>query len=153
MEIARGRGIDVSAFDSLVLLTVSAEERDLALKTARVIAPEGVLISKYQDSIVLVGERRAHNVRRTNKGRLGSQSAHRCTRCPPADGELSKAFTVATQVARLLAGLGVHNGLVETTEYLPYASLFGSDSGEVNAYIETILGKCVALMSSAAASC
>ena len=44
-------------------------------------------------------------------------------------------------MARLLAGLGIHDGLVETTEYLPYASLFGSDSGEVNAYIETILGQ------------
>lgn len=141
VEVARGRGIDVSAFDSLVLLTVSAEERDQALTRARVITPEGVLISMYQDSIVLVGERRAQMCAERIRDDLAASLRTDVLAVLPPAGELSKAFTVATQVARLVAGLGVHDGLVETTEYLPYASLFGSDSGEVDAYIETILGR------------
>ena len=83
-EVARGRGIDVSAFDSLVLLTVSAEERDLALKTARVIAPEESYF-KVSRQYCPRGREASTNVCRTNKGRLGSQSAHRLYLLSSAD--------------------------------------------------------------------
>lgn len=140
MEIARRRGIDVSAFDSLVLLAVSAEQRDLALHRGRVTAPDGVLVSEYQGSLVLVGGRQAHECAQQMRDDLSAQLHTDVLAVLPPSGELSGAFTVAARTARLLHGLGVYNGLVGTEEYLPYASLIASDSHEIDAYIDTTLG-------------
>lgn len=140
VEIARRRGIDVSTFDSLVYLRVPAEQREVALRKGRMMAPAGLLLSEHRGSLVVVGSTRAHECAEQLREELSASLRTDVLAVLPPIGDLSRAFTVAARVARLLDGLGVRNGLVSTEEYLPYASLFAHDAREINAFIGRVLG-------------
>ncbi|MGC2941690.1 MULTISPECIES: helix-turn-helix domain-containing protein [unclassified Brevibacterium] len=140
VEIARRRGIDVSTFDSLVYLKVPAEQREVALRKGRMLTPAGLLFSELRGSLVIVGSTRAHEFARQMRDELSASLRTEVLAVLPPSGDLSRAFAVATRVARLLDGLGVRNGLVSTEEYLPYASLFAPDSREINEFIGRALG-------------
>ncbi|MFD6060374.1 helix-turn-helix domain-containing protein [Rhodococcus wratislaviensis] len=141
----RARRVTLAALDTVVLISVPAENRATAARAASAFVGGRGLVGEHAGVVVavltttappeLVAELRDY-LRETLHGPVLAITTPRAE-SPDA---LPARFESGLRTARLLAALDTTDAAVSTDAYLPYALLFDTDARTLNAFIDETIG-------------
>lgn len=140
---ARRLGVDLSALDTLLLLSVPGGQQTAAAHA----------LGRQLDERMLVGEHRGYVVAAHDSGRgeldpeqlrahVEAAIQHPITAIAPATGAatLSEAFDAAMRTARLVAALGLAGVTAQVEDFLPYAATLDPDPQALDAFLRDTIG-------------
>ena len=141
----RAQRVTLTALDTVVLISVPAENRATAARAASAFVGDRGLVGEHAGMVAvvlttiatpeLVTDLRDY-LRETLHGPVLAITTPRA-QSPDA---LPARFESGLRTARLLAALGTTDAAVSTDAYLPYALLFDTDARTLNAFIDETIG-------------
>jgi GAF domain-containing protein len=134
---ARRFGVVLPDLDTVQLYVVAGDQRANALAAARRLVGDGGLVGRGHGVVVVLLDSRQANVdARDLREHIGRRVGGPVLAVLPPRGDLAESFTLALRTSRLLDVLGVDDAVVDTDEYLPYASVFDTDRRSLTSFIE-----------------
>lgn len=134
---ARRFGVVLADLDTVQLYVVAGDQRANALAAARRLVGDGGLVGRgHGVVVVLLNSRQANVNARDLREHIGRRVGGPVLAVLPPRGDLAESFTLALRTSRLLDVLGVDDAVVDTDEYLPYASVFDTDRRSLTSFIE-----------------
>ncbi|WP_370181017.1 helix-turn-helix domain-containing protein [Rhodococcus wratislaviensis] len=141
----RARRVTLAALDTVVLISVPAENRATAARAASAFVGGHGLVGEHAGMVVAV-------LTTTAPPELVAELRdylHETLHCPvlaittpraESPDALPARFESGLRTARLLAALDTTDAAVSTDAYLPYALLFDTDARTLNAFIDETIG-------------
>lgn len=134
---ARRFGVVLADLDTVRLYVVAGDQRAAALDTARRLAGDGGLVGLgHGVVVVLLDSRRVTVSAQELREHIGRRVGGPVLAVVPPSGDLAERFTLALRTSRLLEVLGVDDAVVDTDEYLPYASVFDTDRRSLTSFVD-----------------
>jgi GAF domain-containing protein len=134
---ARRFGVVLADLDTVQLYVVAGDQRANALASARRLVGDGGLVGRgHGVVVVLLDSRRAGVSAQDLREHIGRRVGGPVLAVLPPRGDLAESFTLALRTSRLLDVLGVTDAVVDTDEYLPYASVFDTDKRSLTSFVE-----------------
>ncbi len=135
----RRAGLDPDRLDRLVAIVVAGERRIEATRVAvrRLDAP--AIVGETRGLVVVVAQ--TLDVERLHRALADALDAPVLSVTVPATGgAVAERFEVARRTTRLLSALGVHEGIVDSDELMPYATVLDTDQRGLNAFVDATVG-------------
>jgi hypothetical protein len=134
---ARRFGVVLADLDTVWLYVVAGDQRAGALAAARRLVGDGGLVGLgHGVVVVLLDSRRATVSAQELREHIGRRVGGPVLAVVPPLGDLAEGFTIALRTSRLLEVLGVDDAVVDTDEYLPYASVFDADRRSLSSFVD-----------------
>lgn len=141
LERARRRGMEITEFSSLLVLSVPSENRAEASRSAAAAVGRPALVGEHRGLVVILGEEelssRAEHVRQAVSHRIDTEVLGALA----SEGDLADCFYTARRTVRLMEALGVHDQVGRSTDYLPYAAVFEATAEEMEAFLDGAVGR------------
>ncbi|WP_241031988.1 helix-turn-helix domain-containing protein [Rhodococcus pseudokoreensis] len=142
---ARAQNIALAALDTVVLLSVPADDRATTARAATGFVGQHGLVGEHAGMVVAVLTATAPSDLVTDLRDYLRETLHGpvlAITTPTAESPdvLPARFESGLRTARLLAALGTTDAAVSTDAYLPYALLFDTDARTLNAFIDEAIG-------------
>lgn len=141
----RAQNVTLGALDSVVLLSVPADDRGAAARAATGFVGDHGLVGEHAGMVVVILTATspsgiAADLRNYLRDTLHSPVLAITTPTASTPESLPARFESGLRTARLLAALGTTDAAVSSNAYLPYALLFDTDARTLNAFIDETIG-------------
>ena len=139
---ARRMGVILDELDELVLLDLPSEHRDAAVRVLGQVLGSGSVVGEHRGYVVALAPSAGEG---PTPDRLRERVV-RATRSPvlaiasPPAASPAATFAGAVRTARLLAALGVVDGVESTADYLPYSAVLDADAAGLELFLDDMLG-------------
>lgn len=140
---ARRLGVDVTALDSLLLLSVPGDQQTAAARALGRQLDDRALVGEYRGFVVAAhtsagGAIEPERLRTHVAASIQHPVAAVVPR--PAKGALSESFQTARRTARLLAALEITDLTAQVEDFLPYSAILDTDTEALGAFLRDTIG-------------
>ncbi len=138
---ARRLGIDLTALDALLLISVPGDQQNAAARAAALQLDDRALVGEYRGFVVAaVASERSPIEPEQLRQHIVASIQHPVSLIVPRRQALPAAFQTAMRTARLLAALELSDLTADTDEFLPYAAILDTDAATLGAFLRDTIG-------------